>query len=259
MWAYKWIIAKTQISQVKVCITGIDISRTFDRIRHEQPIAIVKKFLDEDEVRMIQFLFSNTTLDVRINNPETEPLSRVWALYKVMHSMVHCLSFIREAIYADDADFLTNSEVEKLTTTEKIGEIRSRDNLKVNDSKTEQIEIFQGDRKTERRRTVKKLGSLRRYRTLFKPVLLYNSSTLGLTQKDAKCLDAFQKQQLRHLIGKKFPNKIQTSEHQKKAFLLEMLTYNHCQKHLEHRVICVVFLYFSILLPGTPISAPLPP
>ena len=78
--------------------------------------------------------------------------------------MVHCLPFICEAIYADEADFLTNSEVEKNTTTEKIGEIRSRDNLKVNDSKTEQIEIFQGDRKTERRRTVKKLGSLRRYR-----------------------------------------------------------------------------------------------
>ena len=74
MWAYKWIIAKTQISQVKVCITGIDISRTFDRIRHEQLIAILKKFLDE--VRMIQFLLSNTTLDVRINNPETEPLSK---------------------------------------------------------------------------------------------------------------------------------------------------------------------------------------
>ena len=66
----------------------------------------------------------------------------------------------KEAIYTDDADFLTTSEEEKKTITEKIGEILLRDNLKLNSSKTEQTEIFRGDRNTERWRTVKKLGSL---------------------------------------------------------------------------------------------------
>ena len=66
----------------------------------------------------------------------------------------------QEAIYADDADFLTTSEVEKNIITEKIGEILLRDNLKVNNSKTEQTEIFRGDGNTERWRTVKKPGSL---------------------------------------------------------------------------------------------------
>ena len=75
VWAYSWIIPKTQISQIKVYITGIDMSSAFDTIRCEQLISIVKKFLDEDEVRMIQLLVSNTTLDVRINNAETEPFS----------------------------------------------------------------------------------------------------------------------------------------------------------------------------------------
>ena len=75
VWAYKWIIAKTQTSQIKVYITGIDMSSAFDTIRREQLIGIVKKFLDEDEVRMIQLLLSNTTLDVRINNAETVPFS----------------------------------------------------------------------------------------------------------------------------------------------------------------------------------------
>lgn len=151
----------------------------------------------------------------------------------------------QEAIYAGDADFLTTSEEEKNTITDKIGEILLRDNLKVNNSKTEQTEIFRGDRNTERWRTVKKLGSLlgdtediqrrkqlsiasmnrlnhiwirkdhvseklrlKLYRTLVKPVLMYNSSTWGLTQKNAKGLDAFHRQQLRQLIGKRYPNKI---------------------------------------------------
>ena len=49
---------------------------------------------------------------------------------------------------------------------------------------------------------------LKLYRTLVKPVLMYNSSTWGLTQKETKGLDAFHRQQLRQLIGKKYPNKI---------------------------------------------------
>ncbi|XP_065058555.1 uncharacterized protein LOC135686281 [Rhopilema esculentum] len=114
VWAYKWISAKTQKSQIKVYITSIDMSSAFETIRREQLVDIAKKFLDEDE----------------------------------------------EAIYADDADFLTTSELEKNIITEKIGEILLRDNLKVNNSKTEQTEIFRGDRNTERWRTVKKLGSL---------------------------------------------------------------------------------------------------
>ena len=51
------------------------MSSAFDTIRREQLIGIVKKFLDEDEVRMIQLSLSNTTLDVRINNAETVPFS----------------------------------------------------------------------------------------------------------------------------------------------------------------------------------------
>ena len=117
--------------------------------------------------------------------------------------------------------------------------------MKVNNSKTEQIEIFRGDRNTARWRTVKKLRSLlgdtediqrrkqlsiasmnrlnniwfrkdhiseqlrlKLYRTLVKPVLLYNSSTWEMTQKETKDLNAFHRQQLRKLIGKKYPNKI---------------------------------------------------
>ena len=205
---------------------------------------------------MIQLLLSNTTLDVRINKAETEPFSSNMgspqgdALSGVLFNIYFPEESLRkgsnprheinskddeesdnwsptflpqEAIYADDADFLTTSEVEKNIITEKIGEILLRDNLKVNNSKTEQTEIFRGDRNTGRWRTVKKLGSLlgdtedvqrrkqlsieslnrlnhiwirkdhiseklrlKLYRTLVKPVLVYNSSTGGLIQKDTK-------------------------------------------------------------------------
>ncbi|XP_065071848.1 uncharacterized protein LOC135696396 [Rhopilema esculentum] len=202
------------------------MSSAFDTIRREKLVDIAKKFLDEDEVRMIQLLLSNTTLDVRINNAETEPFSSNMgspqgdALSSVLFNIYFEESLRKErnfrheinskddeesgnwsptflpqeALYADDADFLTTSEVEKNIITKKIGEILLRDNLKVNNSKTEQTEIFRGDRNTERWRTVKKLGSV--------------SSTWGLTEKDTKGLDAFHRQQLRQLIGKKYPNKI---------------------------------------------------
>ena len=126
---------------------------------------IVKDFHDEDEVRMIQLLLSNTSLDIKINKAETEPfnsnmgspqgiaLSGVLfdiyfeeSLRKVRNFRYEMnsnnddedngnmpLSFLpQEAIYADDADFLTTNESEKNTITDKIGEILLRDNLKLN-------------------------------------------------------------------------------------------------------------------------------
>eukprot|EP00795_Rhopilema_esculentum_P003525 gene3525-biopygen1 len=152
VWAYKWISAKTQKSQIRVYITSIDMSSAFDTIRREQLVDIAKKFLNEDEVRMIQLLLSNTTLDVRINNAETEPFSSNMgspqgdALSGVLFNIYfeESLRKVRnfrheinskdheengnwsptflpqEAIYADDADFLTTSELEKNIITEKI-------------------------------------------------------------------------------------------------------------------------------------------
>ena len=253
------------------------MSSAFDTIRREQLISAVKKFLEDDEVRMIQLLLSNTTLYVRINNAETEPFSsnigspQGDALSGVLFNIYfeEALRKVRtvrqelaiedgeesgksqtflpqKAIYADDADFLTTSEDVKNTITEKIGEILLIYNLKVNSSKTEKTEIFRGDRNTERWRRDKNLGSLlgdaediqRRkqlsiasmdrlnhiwirkdnvseklrlelYKKLVKPVLIYNSSTWGLTQKDTRVLDAFHRQQLRQLIGKNILTRFQ--------------------------------------------------
>ena len=111
--------------------------------------------------------------------------------------------------------------------------------------KTEHTYIERGNNDTELWRNVKKLGSLlgdredinRRkqlsiismnkyvtlwikkehlnehlrielYKKLIKPVLLYNSSTWGLTANDELKLDTFHRKQLRRVIGKRYPDKI---------------------------------------------------
>ena len=66
----------------------------------------------------------------------------------------------QETISANSPDFLTTNENEKNTITDKVREILLRDNLKVNESTTEQTELFRGGRNPERWTTVKKLGSL---------------------------------------------------------------------------------------------------
>ena len=45
-----------------------------------------------------------------------------------------------------------------------------------------------------------------------KPVLLYNSSTWGLTANDELKLDIFHGKQLRRVIGKRYPYKISNAK-----------------------------------------------
>ena len=115
--------------------------------------------------------------------------------------------------------------------------------------KTQHTQIEQGNNDTELWRNAKKLGSLlgdkedinRRkqlsiismnkyeslwikkehlnkhlrielYKKLIKPVLLYNSSTWGLTANDELKLDTFHKKQLRRVIGKIYLDKISNAK-----------------------------------------------
>ena len=107
--------------------------------------------------------------------------------------------------------------------------------------KTEHTQIERGNNETELWRNVKKLGSLllgnnsiismnkyetlwitkehlnkhlriELYKKLIKPVLLYNSSTWGLTANDELKLDTFHRKQLRRKIDKRCPNKISNAK-----------------------------------------------
>ena len=289
VWAHKWLIARVHMYQEKIYITGIDMSSAFDTIKREKLLEILSSFLNSDEIRMIRLLLSNTTLKIKLNNVNTEPfesnigspqgdalsgtlfniyfehaLSNVRSFFNVDET----LTFPQEAIYADDADFITTDKQKQEDLKSHIKDILLEDNLKVNESKTEEttlerkikvpyrcektqginLKIIKQDCE-ERWRTVKKLGSLlgdvedvsrrkqlaivamnklsniwirkdkikqtlkvKLYKSLVKPILLYNSGTWGLTKKEEESLNSFHRQQLRKVLNVKYPAHISNEQ-----------------------------------------------
>ena len=66
VWTHKWLIAKTTLNQMEIKITGIDmILDTINRIRLLETLGT---FIDEDDLRVIQFLLRNTYLHPKVNS-----------------------------------------------------------------------------------------------------------------------------------------------------------------------------------------------
>ena len=162
VWAHKWLIARVHVYQEKIYITGIDMSSAFDTIKREKLLEILSSFLNSDEIRMIRLLLSNTTLKIKLNNVNTEPfesnigspqgdalsgtlfniyfehaLSNVRSFFNVDET----LTYPQEAIYADDADFITTDKQKQEDLKSHIKDILLEDNLKVNESKTEETTL----------------------------------------------------------------------------------------------------------------------
>ena len=173
-----------------------------------------------------------------------------------------------EAIYADDADFISDDINQQGKLKLNVKDILLEENLKVNETKTEEtvleriskvkfkckqtdginLTVVKQDYE-EKWRAVKKLGSLIRdsedlsrrkqlsivslnnlnniwirkdhikqslriqlYKSLIKPILMYNSGTWGLSKKDEDNLDAFHRQQLRRVLNVKYPAHIGNAE-----------------------------------------------
>ena len=64
VWSHKWLISKIQKVQDEFTILGIDMSSAFDTINRIKLIEVCESFLDEDEVRLIRALLSNTSLEL---------------------------------------------------------------------------------------------------------------------------------------------------------------------------------------------------
>ncbi|GFO27527.1 endonuclease-reverse transcriptase [Plakobranchus ocellatus] len=59
VWAHRWITAKVlNATEVKVNITGIDMSAAFETINRTKILEILRDIIDEDELRIIRFLLS---------------------------------------------------------------------------------------------------------------------------------------------------------------------------------------------------------
>ena len=278
---HRWIAARIQKFQEKVYITGIDMSSAFDTIRRQKLIEIFSTFLDQDELRIIQFLLADTTLDIKMDgvskpepfstnmgSPQGDALSGMCfnvyfenALRKLRTAMqanpVHDehsyhqrieISLPEECIYADDYDYITDIIQQRDKMNRIVRETLEEENLLVNDSKTENIVLIRNKKTKDKGivdepwRLAKKLGSqlgdaedivnrklmanitlhtiedkwvkkdhvkqhikLESYKTLVKPILLYNASTWGLTKTDEKNLNSFHRQQLRNILNVKYP------------------------------------------------------
>ena len=137
------------------------MSAAFDTIIRVRMIAIVSTLLDEDEVRMIRYLLSNTTLTVKIKGANAEPFKsnigcaqgdglsgKLYTIYfeaslrelQPILDQVHQFppTLPEEAIYADDADFIDEEEeIRKQELVRTMVPVLGKANLKVNESKTE--------------------------------------------------------------------------------------------------------------------------
>ena len=195
VWTYRWLIAKAVTSDVPIFITGIDMTAAFDTIKRSKLLEILESIVDEDELRMIRVLLSNTTLEIKVNSdevisvpfntnvgsPQGDGLSgKLFTIYfeaslrklreemdkKNNIQMEHGYSakdipiYPEEAIYADDADFINIYEFRDNKITNIVGPILREDNLKVNEDKSEHTKIQRSERNRELWRNVKKLGSL---------------------------------------------------------------------------------------------------
>ena len=67
VWTHKWLAAKTLKEDVIIKISGIDMSAAFDTIDGNQLLNIIATIVNEDELRIIRFLLSNTKIKTRIN------------------------------------------------------------------------------------------------------------------------------------------------------------------------------------------------
>ena len=59
-WMHRWLICRIEIYQERFLITGIDMSPASDIINRARFKEIVKTFLEEEEVRIIRYLLSNS-------------------------------------------------------------------------------------------------------------------------------------------------------------------------------------------------------
>ena len=182
VWCHRWLAATTQRYHWSFSILGIDMSRAFDTIRRGQLMDVVQRFLEEDEVRLIRYLISDTNLAVRlgtetsssfstnIGTPQGDSLSPILfviyleaALQDVRQRMAAPVArhLPYDVEYADDVDFISISSDWLRMLEPQVATILGTWSLTVNQTKTEFTAIQrEADRADEPWRMVKKLGSL---------------------------------------------------------------------------------------------------
>ena len=185
-----------QEQELTVNITSIDMTSAFDTINRNELIKIAEQFMNEDEIRILHILLTDTTLEIKMRGAKTKPfISNIGSpqgdrasgpcfttylensLRKIREKLENepiqieeineywiekrnsCLP--NELIYADDCDFVTEEESIQKATLKIATDVLKENNLLVNEGKTEVTILKRGDNQSEEgwRNTIK-LGSL---------------------------------------------------------------------------------------------------
>lgn len=269
IWTYRYYMAYVDKMKEKFHIIGIDMSKAFDCINRQILLANIKNIIPESEFRIIKYLLSDTTLTPRvkgqygttfstiIGTPQGDALSPILfiiylecALKKANHKQYVEMSnilfqqptYYKEIAYADDIDFISNSEMQIDIIENTIPKVLQEYNLVVNTNKTEHIEINSSNIKNINN---KKLGSrissnkdityrinqannifhkmwkiwlqhkniklptrMKLYNAITKSTLLYNTAALGPTVKEMERMNITHRKHLRHICRIYYPNTI---------------------------------------------------
>ena len=146
VWTHRWLAAKTVTENINIKITGIDMSAAFDAIDKDILLQILKSIVEEDELRLIQFLLSNTYINTRINNADINAPFHQQCWYHLEHALKEVRTVIseqpnspleekipRKIAYADDVDFVGLEYID----IDAVQRTLHRYNLNVNIDKTE--------------------------------------------------------------------------------------------------------------------------
>ena len=161
-------------------------------MNREHRLSIIKSNFDEDVYRMIRFLLSNATLEVRLQgetissftsnsgSPQGNGITGILfkkyledALQRARAKVIqnnqqieHCYSKVKkvslaaETIYADDTDIFSTDQKEKAKMLYTICEIFPEGNLQINVDKTEHTIMKRGKKKEEPWGEMKRLKPL---------------------------------------------------------------------------------------------------
>ena len=134
------------------------MSSAFDTLERNKLLEIVEGFMSEDNKRILRILLSNTTVEIKIKGAETTSFkSNIGAPQGDSYSGPQFTTYFEsslktvrqktnttmtedypeEMIYADDYDHLTEELEKKRLFKGKVKELLGKDNLLVNEDKTE--------------------------------------------------------------------------------------------------------------------------
>ena len=177
VWAHKFIVAKAYKYQWTINILGIDLSKAFDTIDRSKLLTVLESFLDEDEIKLITLLLTDTQNRIRIDSdlsdmfkatigtPQGDGLSPILfiiyleaALKDLRSEMLsHGVNIDEDIIYADDSDFIMESADNIDIFQQYAPDILATWSLRMNVNKTEVTRI---DNMDDSWKNTKKLGTI---------------------------------------------------------------------------------------------------